>query len=83
MSREAKIRRIHWRARRGMLELDIILQRFLERHIENFSDMRLDAFERLLECTDPDLYTWLMGYASPTNAEFFDLVESIRHHDSV
>lgn len=83
MSRDATLRRVHWRARRGMLELDIILERFLAEDVARLSDAELDTLERLLECPDPDLYTWLMGYASPTDMEFFKLVEHIRHNDSV
>ena len=72
---KAKIRR---RCRRGMLELDLILGRFLETHLDSMTSQQLDQFEAFLMSTDPDLYAWCMGYESPINKEFVDVVRLIR-----
>ena len=32
----SELDRIRWHCRRGMLELDLVLARFLERHLANF-----------------------------------------------
>ena len=48
--------RFAWHCRRGMLELDLILQRFLERGIDKLSAKEVNAFDELLSCTDPELF---------------------------
>lgn len=70
-----------WRCRRGMLELDIILLRFAKKNIDSMAEAQLTTFERLLNCTDPELFSWFMGHEKPTEKEFVELVESIKHQD--
>ena len=53
--------RIRWRCRRGLLELDLLLNGFLERHLERLDDADLDAFAHLLMCPDPELFDLVMG----------------------
>ena len=48
---------------RGTREMDLILGRFAERHLATMDRDRLDGYARLLENTDPDLYSWLTGRA--------------------
>jgi len=75
--------RLTWHCRRGMLELDLILQRFLANHVDMLSDEQIEAFEQLLTSQDPDLYAWLMGYESPVEKELRDIVAFIRTHDNI
>ena len=61
--------RLRWRCRRGMLELDLVLQSFLS---SNFSSLSADdqaRFELLLELPDPDLCAYLLGRDEPKNHE--------------
>ena len=46
---------------RGMREMDMLLGRFAERHIDTFSDRQLALFEAILEEVDPEIYGWLSG----------------------
>lgn len=48
--------RARWRCRRGMLELDIVLQRFMDRHYRQLDEAGLQQFERLLALPDNDLW---------------------------
>lgn len=79
--RKAKIR---YRSRRGMLELDVLLERFLAAKLDGMSPTELDVLEQLLEQNDPDLYAWLMGYETASKKELADFVVLIRsyHHDT-
>ncbi|WP_174714495.1 succinate dehydrogenase assembly factor 2 [Legionella sainthelensi] len=70
--------RLTWHCRRGMLELDLILQRFLEKHLDLISKEELDAFNNLLSCTDPELFAWLMGHDEPQENELKKIVAIIR-----
>ncbi|CAM4450460.1 succinate dehydrogenase assembly factor 2 [Shewanella livingstonensis] len=56
------IARVRWACRRGMLELDILLQPFIESQYEAMSDDDKTTFIRLLECEDPELFAWFMGH---------------------
>jgi antitoxin CptB len=53
---------------RGTREADLILGRFADRHIPEFTDDQLDRYEALLELSDPDLYNWMTG-REPVPAE--------------
>lgn len=69
--------KINWHCRRGMLELDIILERFSKKYLNTLNNEQLIAFEKLLESTDPDIYAWLMGYEKPTQQEIKEIVAYI------
>jgi antitoxin CptB len=61
-----------------MLELDLILSRFVNKELENLNIDQLASFEALLNNDDPDLYAWFMGYEQPENKDFCDILEYIR-----
>lgn len=72
--------RIRWHCRRGMLELDFLLERFIQLKLDHMSESEMDLFETLLAQPDPDLYAWLMGYETSSNKELADYVKHIRSH---
>jgi len=49
---DEELRRLSWRCRRGLLELDIVLQRFSEMHLNGLSKQELVAFDALLNLPD-------------------------------
>ncbi len=62
------LHRLRWRCRRGLLELDLWLQRFADAGLDRLSDEECDALEALLEEADADLLAWLDGReAAPEN----------------
>ncbi len=67
-----------WQCRRGMLELDVILKPFLENFFDDLEQQQKDCFAQLLNETDPDLYTWLMGYGQCSTSAFIPMIELIR-----
>lgn len=70
--------RLRWAARRGMLELDLLLTAFLDRHCEALSADQRQVFARLLACEDQELYAWLMGQAEPPDVELRVMVAWVR-----
>ena len=48
--------RVRWRCRRGMLELDIVLQRFMDKHYTQLNEAELQQFDTLLNLPDNDLW---------------------------
>jgi antitoxin CptB len=61
--------RIRWQCRRGLLELDLILAKFVDRHLENLSPASLATFKHLLDYSDNELLDLAMGKAPPPDAE--------------
>ena len=56
------LHRLRWKCRRGMLELDEILSRFLDQHYQELSAEEIVTFSDLLEMQDPELLRVLLGY---------------------
>jgi antitoxin CptB len=49
---DEEVRRLSWRCRRGLLELDIVLERFSEKYLAGLSNTELSAFDSLLDLQD-------------------------------
>ena len=75
--------KLKWHARRGMLELDLILGRFVDNHLDSLTAEQLVAFEHLLTQADPDLYAWFMGYEIPSDEMCSTIIDFIKLHDHV
>ncbi len=56
----AELDRIRWHCRRGLLELDLLLNRFVERDLAGLDPEQLQTFTELLEEQDPMLLAWVM-----------------------
>ena len=65
----ASIARLRWRCRRGMRELDVVLQRYLETRYTIAPLAEQQAFEQLLEEQDPQLLAYLMGRERPQDPQ--------------
>jgi len=69
--------RLRWRCRRGMRELDQLLERWLMRRWAAASDAQRGVFLRLLDCEDDKLWAWFMGHGTPEDAELAALIHII------
>ena len=70
--------RIRWRCRRGMLELDLILGRFLDGHYPRLSASEQQDFEALLREQDDDLMEMISGNRAVEEGRFQQLIERLR-----
>jgi len=57
--------RLRWRGRRGLLENDLIVTRFLDRYEESLKDDEVEAFSILMELPDNDLLNLLLARNEP------------------
>ncbi|MEX3527014.1 MAG: succinate dehydrogenase assembly factor 2 [Burkholderia sp.] len=57
--------RLRWRARRGLLENDLIIERFFSRYEHDLTDTDVGALTRLLELSDNDLMDLLLSRKEP------------------
>lgn len=75
---DADLRRLRWRCRRGMRELDQLLLRYLDREWAADSDAGRGVFLTLLDFEDDRLWRWFMGHEVPEDVEVASLVARIR-----
>lgn len=70
--RDLRRKRLLFRSwHRGTREADLILGSFAEKNLASFDDLRLDAYEALLDLSDAELFDWITGREPPP-----------AHHDS-
>jgi len=70
--------RIRWHCRRGLLELDLILNRFNERYLERLSTEDRKTFESLLEEDDNDLLDLVMGRAELASERYRKILNMLQ-----
>lgn len=59
---DARRKRLLFRCwHRGTREMDLIMGQFADATIGELSDTELDAFERLTDVPEPELYAWITG----------------------
>jgi len=61
--------RLLWQCRRGMLELDAMLQAFMDKAYDDLSESQQKAFEILLQAPDQLLLEYLMGRTIPIDKD--------------
>lgn len=54
---DAALRRMEWRCRRGMLEMDLLFVDFVSRHLPSLSDTQISALDKLLDLPDNELWS--------------------------
>ena len=74
---DTEARRLLWRCRRGMKELDVLLERFARRELPSASPQERQVLGRFLELPDPMLVDYLLGQAVPPDRELAELVQRI------
>ena len=72
------LERIRWRSRRGLLELDIVLGRFIDRHYAQLDEAGQQAFEELLDTPDNPLWDMIAGGQEAAQENHQALLELIR-----
>lgn len=63
-----ELERARWRCRRGLLELDIVLQRFMDKHYPQLSETELQQLATLLDLSDNDLWDMITTRKEPEDA---------------
>jgi antitoxin CptB len=69
--------RLRWQCRRGMKELDFLLEGWLEQCYPGADETRREAFHRLLEAQDPELVAWLFERQRPADPAVSALVNEL------
>jgi antitoxin CptB len=74
----AAIGPLRWRCRRGMKELDVLLERFAQQVLPQASQAECRAFAELLALPDPLLAGYLLGGEAPAEPHLAQAIGRIR-----
>ena len=78
MVADEQLARLRWQCRRGMLELDYVLERYLEHRFADADAAEQARFVRLLTAQDPELQLWLLNGAAHPDPAMQALIDRIR-----
>ena len=70
--------RILWRCRRGIKEMDIVLQDFIKNSYDELNNENKSAFSKLLEEQDLDILNWVLGKDKPEDKTLIEIIKKIR-----
>lgn len=70
--------RIRWQCRRGLPELDLILERFNRRYLDGLEPAQLQCLRELLEFSDNDLLDLVMGRAASPDRRCHSVLQLLR-----
>jgi len=70
--------RIRWQCRRGLLELDLVLDTFVREQLAGLPAQEAALFVRLLDAPDNDLWDWVSARGEPADPELAGLVRRLR-----
>jgi antitoxin CptB len=78
VSVEPRSEQLRWQCRRGMLELDFVLERYLDDHFDAADRDEKKMFAQLLTAQDPELQAWLLTGIPHTDPRYQVLIAKIR-----
>lgn len=73
-----ELERARWRCRRGLLELDIVLQRFMDKHYQQLSETELQQLTTLLDLSDNDLWDMITTRKEPEDASLWPVLRLLQ-----
>lgn len=73
-----ELRRLRWRCRRGLLELDIVLQRFLDNDFSSLDKSQRQAFNDLLDVSDNTLLAYLNKQEQPDDPRLLEILSVLQ-----
>lgn len=76
-AQQADLRRLKWACRRGMLELDLIFERYVNEQYLGASPADQRTFKMLLGSEDQTLFNWLVKREPCDQPQFVDFVEEL------
>ena len=68
---------MRWASRRGMLELDLVVELFVLARYASLDEQDRMRFEQLMRCEDQDLFAWFMQRERPEDEELRAIVSKV------
>ena len=80
MLNEQQLKQQVWHSRRGMLELDQLLEPFSREQLPLLDEFQQQIYVRLLQYQDPDLLAWFMDHTKAPDPHLRDMVALIKRY---
>lgn len=77
ISNSSEYNRVVWHSRRGMLELDIVLEKFVRQCYPQLPESEQALYRKLLSCEDQQLFDWFLKKQAVDEPELAAMVEKI------
>ncbi|TXS95504.1 succinate dehydrogenase assembly factor 2 [Parahaliea maris] len=77
MIQDEELKRMRWASRRGMLELDLVLEPFVSACYSGLDERDRQRFQQLMECEDQELFAWFLRREQPQNEDHAAIVAKI------
>jgi len=71
--------RVRWLCRRGMKELDLVINRYFESDYDSLSEQEQTEFKNFLNLEDPEIFSWIMGRTTPENPLYAGIVSKLQN----
>ena len=76
---QERVKKLRWKSRRGMKELDVLLEAFFAKHAGLLAKGGWPELEGLLEQEDDVLFDWISGRNLPADPTLLVLINTITH----
>ena len=74
----SEMNRLRWNCRRGMLELDLVLTGFLDKHYPKLTKSQAKVFRELLDYPDTELWDMIIARIEPVEYNMKTVLQLIR-----
>jgi antitoxin CptB len=71
--------RVRWLCRRGMKELDLVINRYFESDYDSLTEQEQTEFKDFLNLEDPEIFSWIMGRTTPENPIYAVIVNKLQN----
>lgn len=79
LSKQDRVKKLRWKARRGMKELDVLFEAFFEKQAETLLAGGWPELEAFLAQEDDVLFDWISGRNLPADADVRKLIDVLIH----
>ncbi len=78
LSGNDRLKKLRWQSRRGMKELDVLFEAFLENQARQLSEGTWPELEELLTLEDDVLFDWISGRDLPSDPAVLKLIDALK-----
>ena len=79
LSAEYRVKKLRWKARRGMKELDVLLEAFFAKQTDSLLAGDWPQLEAFLSQEDDVLFDWISGRDLPPDKDLLLLIKTLTH----
>ena len=79
LDEQHRLKKLRWKSRRGMKELDVLFEVFFEKQAETLLTGGWPQLEEFLSQEDDVLFDWISGRNLPTDPDTLNLINTLTH----